>query len=197
MTMKNKQTIIATLGIETDEGNFVARYSSAGLARLDFPTATSGDVNSLAPRSGERVRERGLSHPKAAESISAAAPAAPQVTRWHKLTTRAVRQALQGRPIAAQPPVDLSSGTAFQRKVWAALQAIPTGKTETYADLAASLKKPKAARAVGGACGANPVPLLIPCHRVVAAQGGLGGFSGGLHWKRKLLDREGATSKAK
>jgi len=163
--MKNKPIFVATLKIKTDEGDFVAHYSSAGLARLDFPTAkTKG---------------------------AATAPAAPPVARWHELTTRAVRQALQGRPMAAMPPVDLSCGTAFQRKVWAALRAIPAGKTETYARLAASIKRPKAARAVGGACGANPAPLLIPCHRVVAAHGGLGGFSGGLHWKRKLLEREG------
>jgi O-6-methylguanine DNA methyltransferase len=169
--MKNKQTFVATLKIKTAEGDFLARYSPAGLARLDFPKARS-QLATVKPGGGGR-------------SIVS-------VRRWHELTTRAVRNVLQGRPMAAQPPVDLSNGTAFQRKVWAALQAIPTGKTETYSQLAASLKKPKAARAVGGACGANPVPLLIPCHRVVAANGGLGGFSGGLHWKRKLLGREGA-----
>ena len=172
--MKNKQTFVATLKIETDEGDFLARYSPAGLARLDFPTAKE------ARDQKSEVRSQRAETP---------------VARWHELTTRAVRRALQGQSMAAKPPMDLSSGTAFQRKVWAALQTIPAGKTETYAGLAASLKKPKAARAVGGACGANPVPLLIPCHRVVAAQGGLGGFSGGLHWKRKLLGREaGGTS---
>jgi methylated-DNA-[protein]-cysteine S-methyltransferase len=164
ITMKNKQTFVATLKIKTAEGDFVARYSSAGLARLDFPAAKTRGATTT----------RGV----------------PAVTRWHELTTRAVRRTLQGRSLGARPPVDLSNGTAFQRKVWAALQTIPAGKTETYARLAASLKKPKAARAVGSACGANPVPLLIPCHRVVAAHGGLGGFSGGLHWKRKLLGRE-------
>ena len=169
--MKNKPIYIATLKIKTDEGDFVARYSSAGLARLDFPGGRKTEVR------GRRSEVRGRG-------------AVTAVTRWHELTTRAVRQALQGRPMAAPPPVDLSSGTAFQKKVWAALRAIPAGTTVTYARLAASLKRPKAARAVGGACGANPVPLIVPCHRVVAAQGGLGGFSGGLHWKRKLLGRE-------
>jgi O-6-methylguanine DNA methyltransferase len=168
--MKNKPVIVATLNIKTDEGDFVARYSSAGLARLDFPGARD--------RKSE-VRSQASETP---------------VTRWHELATRAVRQALQGRPLAAPPPLDLSSGTAFQRRVWAALRAIPAGKTVTYAGLAASLKRPKAARAVGGACGANPAPLLIPCHRVVAAHGGLGGFSGGLDWKRKLLGREADTT---
>jgi O-6-methylguanine DNA methyltransferase len=166
--MKNKQTFVATLKIKTAEGDFLAHYSPAGLARLDFPAAKS--------------------------KAAATAPASQPVARWHELTSRAVHRALQGRPITAAPPVDLSCGTTFQRKVWAALQSIPAGKTETYSHLAASLKKPKAARAVGSACGANPIPLLIPCHRVVAAHGGLGGFSGGLHWKKKLLGREGALS---
>ena len=162
--MKNKQTFVATLKIKTDEGNFVARYSSAGLARLEFPAMK---------RRTATTNQGG-----------------PTVARWHKLATRAVRRMLEGRTPGATPPVDLSNGTAFQRKVWAAMQGIPTGKTATYAGLAASIKKPKAARAVGGACGANPIPLLIPCHRVVAAHGELGGFSGGLHWKRLLLGRE-------
>ena len=164
--MKTKQTFIGTLRIKTEEGDFLARYSAAGLARLDFPTAKT--------------------------KIAATAPGNSAVKRWHELTTRAVLRALQGQPMTAMPPMDLSSGTGFQRKVWAALQAIPAGKTQTYSHLAASLKKPKAARAVGGACGANPVPLLIPCHRVVAANGGLGGFSSGLQWKQKLLGVEAA-----
>ena len=173
--MKSKQTFVATLKIKTDEGDFLARYSAAGLARLDFP------ASKIKTKDWKSEAERERSN--------------TPVSRWHELATRAVRQALQGRATAAKPPMDLSSGTIFQRKVWAALQTIPSGKTETYAHLAASLKKPKAARAVGGACGANPVPLLIPCHRVVAAHGGLGGFSGGLHWKRKLLGREATKSK--
>jgi O-6-methylguanine DNA methyltransferase len=170
--MKNKQTFIATLKINTVEGDFLARYSTAGLARLDFPDAKGGDQT---PESSDQKSDL-------------------PVQRWHELATQAVKEALQGRESAAKPPVDLSGGTAFQRQVWAALQAIPAGQTETYAQLAASLKKPKAARAVGGACGANPVPLLIPCHRVVGAHGGLGGFSGGLHWKQKLLGREASRN---
>jgi O-6-methylguanine DNA methyltransferase len=99
---------------------------------------------------------------------------------------------LQGRLPGELPPLDLATGTPFQRKVWAALRQIPAGQTESYGRLAAALGAPKAARAVGSACGANPVPLLIPCHRVVPAGGGLGGFSVGLHWKRRLLAIEGA-----
>ena len=88
------------------------------------------------------------------------------------------------------PPLDLSVGTAFQREVWQELRRIPRGETRTYGDIAAAMGRPGAASAVGQACGANPVPILVPCHRVLAAQGRLGGFSGGLRWKRLLLERE-------
>lgn len=72
---------------------------------------------------------------------------------------------------------------------------IPRGATMSYGEIAAKLNNPRASRAVGGACGANPIPLLVPCHRVLAANGRLGGFSGGLDWKRRLLAIEGITVK--
>ena len=81
-------------------------------------------------------------------------------------------------------------GTAFQRQVWQAIAAIPAGETKTYGELARAIGNPGAVRAVGTACGRNPLPLFIPCHRVVAANGGIGGFSAGLPWKRLLLSIE-------
>ena len=89
-----------------------------------------------------------------------------------------------------QAPLDLQ-GTPFQQAVWRALQAIPAGSVWTYGQLAQHLGRPRAARAVGSACGANPIPFLVPCHRVVASNGGLGGFGLGLAVKRVLLEREG------
>jgi len=80
-------------------------------------------------------------------------------------------------------------GTAFQRDVWEALQDIPYGSTATYGRIAEEIGRPGSARAVGTACGANPIPLIIPCHRVVASNG-IGGYSGGLSIKRKLLAME-------
>lgn len=88
-------------------------------------------------------------------------------------------------------PLDLR-GTPFQRAVWAALQRIPPGRTETYAEVAARIGRPRAARAVARACAANPVALLIPCHRVVPVAGGSGGWRWGAARKRALLKREGA-----
>jgi AraC family transcriptional regulator of adaptative response/methylated-DNA-[protein]-cysteine methyltransferase len=86
-------------------------------------------------------------------------------------------------------PLDVT-GTAFQQRVWKALRDIPPGETRSYGNLAAALGNPVAARAVGSANGANPVAVLIPCHRVVQADGSLGGYAYGLAIKRELLRRE-------
>jgi O-6-methylguanine DNA methyltransferase len=71
------------------------------------------------------------------------------------------------------------------------MRTIRVGQTLSYGEIARAIGKPKALRAVGGACGANPIPVLVPCHSVLAAKGKIGGFSGGLDWKRTLLEREG------
>ena len=81
-------------------------------------------------------------------------------------------------------------GTDFQKKVWEALKAIPYGETRSYAQIAAAAGNPKACRAVGGANNKNPLPVIIPCHRVIGADGGLTGYSGGLEIKRFLLNLE-------
>jgi methylated-DNA-[protein]-cysteine S-methyltransferase len=99
---------------------------------------------------------------------------------------------LQGKPVQFSVPPDLSSGTIFQRRVWAALCKIPRGETRTYQWIARRLGRPTAVRAVGAAVGANPIPFVVPCHRVVGSDGSLCGFAGGLAMKRRLLALEGA-----
>ena len=153
------------ISIPTAEGIFTAHYSETGLAGLDFPK--SGRVE---PPRGHII------------------PAAIRV--WHRATESALKSVLAGKTPKALPPVDLSDGTEFQQSVWRELQKISAGKTKSYGEIAGLIRKTKAVRAVGGACGANPIPVLIPCHRVLAANGKLGGFSGVLAWKRKLLARE-------
>lgn len=83
------------------------------------------------------------------------------------------------------------AGTDFQRQVWDGLLTIPFGEAKTYGEMAAQIGKPKAYRAVGGANGKNPIGIFIPCHRVIAAKGKLGGYSGGLEYKEFLLKLEG------
>jgi O-6-methylguanine DNA methyltransferase len=97
-----------------------------------------------------------------------------------------------GRRKTFTTPVDLR-GTAFQLRVWRQLQAIPCGKLRSYRQIAAAVGKPGAARAVGQAIGANPVPILVPCHRVIGADGDLVGFGGGMTLKAMLLRLEGHT----
>jgi methylated-DNA-[protein]-cysteine S-methyltransferase len=89
-------------------------------------------------------------------------------------------------------PLDLG-GTPFQRSVWEALRAIPYGETTTYAQLAAAIGRPRAVRAVAAAVGRTPVPIIVPCHRVVGSDGSLTGYRGGLERKRALLELEGAS----
>lgn len=100
-----------------------------------------------------------------------------------------------GRP-GRCPRLDESvfrAAPSFRRAVWTALQRIPRGRTVSYSALAGLAGAPRAARAAGSACGANPLPLFVPCHRAVAANGGRGGFSAGLSWKLRLLAGEGVV----
>ena len=153
------------LPIATSDGEFVAFYTEAGLAGLSFPA--TGKV--------------------AASNAASPAP----VREWHRMTAAALQRALAGREPRMLPPLDLSAGSPFQQSVWQALRQIRCGQTRSYGEIARAIGKPKALRAVGGACGANPIPVLVPCHRVLAANQKIGGFSGRLEWKRTLLEREG------
>lgn len=100
-----------------------------------------------------------------------------------------VLEYLAGKRIAFEVPVR-AEGSAFQREVWAKISEIPYGETRTYAEIAESLGKPGALQAVGQACGRNPIPLFVPCHRVVGSNGKLGGYAFGPTVKKFLLDLE-------
>jgi len=100
---------------------------------------------------------------------------------------------LNGKRQVFELPLDLR-GTEFQRRVYAAVSEIPYGATLSYADVAEAIEQPSAVRAVGAANGANPIPLVIPCHRVVASSGQLHGYAGGLELKQRLLAMENAAA---
>ena len=93
-------------------------------------------------------------------------------------------------PVIVWEDFDFEKASSFDQKVWKALLKVPYGTVVSYKELARRIGKPKAARAVGGAVGRNPIPFLIPCHRVIASDGSLGGFSLGLDLKKKLLAHE-------
>ena len=162
MKMRRQQ-----ISVVTPDGEFIASYSENGLVELSFPQ-TGWRATGAAKKEVIPAKIRG----------------------WHNATENALKDILAGRAPKTYPPLDLA-GTDFQKRVWHALRKIGSGQTKSYGAIAAAIGRPKAVRAVGGACGANPIPVLIPCHRVLAANGKIGGFSGGLEWKRRLLAREG------
>jgi len=159
-----------SLPIPTRDGEFMAHYSEKGLAGLDFPKKG----RNVGPAAGV------IPIPKA-------------VREWHRTTTQALKQVLSGVKPKDFPPFDWTEGTEFQQNVWKVMGKIAPGKTLSYGEIASAIGKPKASRAVGGACGANPIPVLVPCHRVLAANKKIGGFSGGMDWKHRLLEREGVS----
>jgi methylated-DNA-[protein]-cysteine S-methyltransferase len=120
------------------------------------------------------------------------APSAAAPNPAHPLLAEAVRQLhayFDGRLRRFDLPLDLA-GTDFQRRVWLELTRIPYGETRSYSELARAIGAPKAVRAVGAANGANPIPIVVPCHRVIGAHGNLIGYGGGLPLKRRLLSLE-------
>ncbi len=127
----------------------------------------------------------------------------PDVSAWEQVdnasqqrvlkeTQRQLQAYFAGQLRQFDIPLDLSAGTAFQQSVWRALLAIPFGKTTSYGALSSSIGKPLAVRAVGTAIGRNPIGVIVPCHRVIGADGSLTGYAGGLHRKEAFLKLEGA-----
>jgi len=156
-----------TILLATVQGTFRAKFSEHGLCDLQFPKA--------GPPKDDTTKLPATRH------------------SWGKLTAAALKAVLAGKCPVELPPLDLSIGTPFQQAVWRQMLKIRPGQTKSYGEIARAIDRPNAVRAVGGACGANPIPVLVPCHRVLAANGQLGGFSGGLDWKRRLLAIEGHT----
>ena len=171
----NPKSNFFALPIPTRDGQFTARYSEKGLAGMEFPNVRAELPLDQAARQRSPTKQNGI-------------PA--KIRAWHRATKTALKNVLAGCKPKTLPPLDLA-GTEFQKSVWNALRKISPGQTKSYGEIAEAIGRPKAVRAVGGACGANPIPVLVPCHRVLAANKKLGGFSGGLDWKRKLLTREG------
>jgi len=162
--------VVYTAEFESPIGALRIASTGTGLAYLDLP------------RSGGRGFAGWLS--RVAPGAKRNAAFAP-----NREAIRQVLEYLEGKRTDFDVPLDLR-GTPFQQAVWSALLAIPYGETRSYADVARSVGKPDAVRAVGTANGANPVPLIVPCHRVIQSGGKLGGYGGGLDLKRRLLAME-------
>ena len=163
--------ILVQRTIASPLGDIRLLASQAGLVRLDFADGRGArDQRQLARAFGSFELHTG-------HSTLLDAAEAQLAAYW------------QGRLRAFDLPLDLH-GTPFQRRVWQALQAIPPGSTCAYHQLAAAIGLPHAARAVGAANGANPLAIIVPCHRVIGSHGDLVGYGGGLPIKRWLLAHE-------
>ncbi|HUV75557.1 MAG TPA: methylated-DNA--[protein]-cysteine S-methyltransferase [Dehalococcoidales bacterium] len=157
---------------DTDMGWVGVLASTAGLLSTTLPHPSTQEVNRLFGDS--------ISHARWSPHL------------FQDLMER-LRVYFSGHQANFPEKLDLSGATDFQREVWEAARLIPYGETRRYRWVAEQIKKPKALRAVGQALGRNPLPVIVPCHRVLASNGQLGGFTGGIEMKRRLLHLEGVT----
>jgi O-6-methylguanine DNA methyltransferase len=164
--------ILHTARFESPIGALFVASSERGLVFLELPHASGRGFAGWLRGAGRGCR--------AVEGFAPNRAAAAQIGEY-----------LGGKRRRFELPVDLR-GTSFQRAVWEELLRIPFGETRTYAEIARAVGRPAAVRAVGAANGANPIALVVPCHRVVATGGKLGGYGGGLPLKKRLLALERA-----
>jgi AraC family transcriptional regulator of adaptative response/methylated-DNA-[protein]-cysteine methyltransferase len=153
----------------TDLGWILVAGTVRGLCAIDIGDSRRALIDALKVRFGRGEYSEGD----------------PESVRWLRRVTESIVSPRRGLDL----PLDLR-GTAFQRRVWQELRRIPAGTTASYGDVARRIGKPGAARAVARACATNPLPLAVPCHRVVRSDGELGGYRGGVERKRALLARE-------
>ena len=148
--------------------------STKGLVHITLPQKSKQDsINIL----GSKLEQAELSY-----------------NHFKDITVR-LKAYFSGREVEFRDKLDLSGATRFQNEVWQAVKCIPYGETRSYSWVARQINRPNASRAVGQAVGRNPLPIVIPCHRVVANGGGIGGFGGGLDMKRYLLRLEAESRK--
>ena len=162
--------ILHTAAFETPIGEMLAVSSGVGLLYLELPHASGRGLGGFL---------RGASPD--ARTLEGFAPNRAAITQ--------VCEFLEGKRREFSLHLDVR-GTEFQRSVWAELPKIPYGETRSYGDIARAIDRPRAVRAVGAANGANPLPLVLPCHRVIASDGRLQGFGGGIELKSRLLAME-------
>ena len=167
--MARKMEKIYYAGLETPLGTMWAAASEKGLVQFNISDNREGFMSELKAR----IKAEYVEDPSKFKALRG------ELDRYFK-----------GEKLIFRGPFDMR-GTPFQVEVWKALHSIPYGKLTSYGGVAKQIGRPKAMRAVGNAVGDNPMGLIVPCHRVVSSNGGIGGFSTGLEWKRELLAQEG------
>jgi methylated-DNA-[protein]-cysteine S-methyltransferase len=163
---------VAYAHLDSPFGRLLLAATPRGLVRVSLPAYDPGEaLEELAERISPRVLE---------------APARLDDAR------RQLERYFEGRLTRFELPLDWQLSREFRRSALRAVARIPYGQTRTYMEIAASAGNERAVRAAGTACGSNPIPIVVPCHRVLRTGGGLGGYGGGLPMKRALLEMEGA-----
>jgi methylated-DNA-[protein]-cysteine S-methyltransferase len=165
---------VAYASVDTPFGSLLVANTPRGLVKISFPSTydTEDTLEDLATRISPRVLE---------------APARLDEVR------RQLDLYFEGRLHEFDLPLDWQLSQGFRRRALRAIDRIPYGKTRSYTEIARSAGNERAVRAAGTACGANPIPIVVPCHRVLRSSGGLGGYGGGLPMKEALLDLEGVN----
>ena len=156
--------------VESPLGDLVAATTKRGLVCLSY----GGDVDAVAERLAANVSPRVLEAPARLDPVR-----------------RELDEYFEGRRHEFDLPIDHALTTGFTRRVLQATARIPFGETRSYADMAKAAGSPRAVRAAGNALGHNPIPIVVPCHRILRTGGALGGYTGGLHRKEHLLRLEG------
>ncbi len=173
VTPPRPQAVVHYTSIHTPIGRVWVAVTDAGLVRISFRRSAASFVDELRQRLRADV----------VESATKLAPVVAQLAAY-----------FDGRRRTFDLPVDLRMATPFQRRVLTATRSVPPGEVVSYGEIAKRIAQPKASRAVGQALGHNPVPIVIPCHRIIAGGGRIGGYTGGLAVKKKLLAIEGALA---
>lgn len=192
MATKTRRRVIYVMH-DSPLGPLGLAATESGLASLMLRVDEASYVHSLGNNcdldmiAAQPIGRGGVSALHLTSDLSGSGPAALRILDRTRLF---LDRYFAGRRIAFEGPFDLLGGTPFQRRVWATLLTIPYGEVRSYRWLAGTVGHPGAFRAVGMANGQNPIPVLIPCHRVINHNGGLGGYSGGLDLKRRLLALE-------
>jgi O-6-methylguanine DNA methyltransferase len=175
-----KRELLYTSKISWEEWCFVLLFSERGIRLIDLHGASPSE---LGERLGVEVVQVGT------KTVSVNQELTRQELARQDLARQEVEEYLNGDRKSFSSPLDMQ-GTPFQMEVWNELLKIPYGETRSYGEIATAVGKPRAARAVGAAVGANPLPIIVPCHRVIGKNGSLVGFGGGLRLKERLLQLE-------
>ena len=186
---KRQRKTFANLELAVTEAEMVATKLSTG--QLDVLMLTSNDRFAFM-RAVEALKPTGVPLEIAALQF---AEAVKVLEGGSLLEAAELEDYFSGRRKTFEVPIDFRFVTPFQERVLRATARIPFGSVSSYGEIARQIGKPEAQRAVGGALGHNPVPIIIPCHRVIAANGSIGGYTGGLEIKRELFKIEGISLK--